>query len=68
MPTLHRGSIHVLTKALVLSVPIPPFGFGDDQISIFAEVPDMVVPCKKIPSFFAVFVFRIKTDDNISSG
>ena len=67
MPNLNRVSIHVLTKALVFRIPIPPFGFGDDQISIFAEIPDMVVPRKK-PSFFAVFVFGFKTDDDISSG
>ena len=26
------------------SPPVPPFGFDDSQISIFAEVPDSVVP------------------------
>lgn len=66
MPTLHCVSIHVLIKALVFRVPIPPFGFGDDQISIFAEIPDMVVPRKK-PFFFAIFMFGFETND-ISSG
>lgn len=36
--------IQALTKILESSPPNPPFGFGDDQISIFAEIPDMVVP------------------------
>lgn len=31
---------------------MPPFGFGDDQISIFAEIPDVVLPRKQTSSFF----------------
>lgn len=38
--------MQALTKNLIRSGPTPPFGFGDDQISIYAEIPDMVVPCK----------------------
>ena len=28
------------------SSPEPPFGYGDSQISVFAEIPDFVVPRK----------------------
>lgn len=36
---------------------MPPFGFGDDQISIFAEIPDVVLPRKQASSFFFFFFF-----------
>lgn len=34
---------------------MPPFGFGDDQISIFAEIPDVVLPRKQASSFLLPF-------------
>lgn len=33
---------------------MPPFGFGDDQISIFAEIPDLVLPSKQSSYSFAL--------------
>lgn len=36
LPDLHFYFLH--------RPPKPPFGFSDGQISIFAEVPDFVVP------------------------
>ena len=37
-----EGSLLILNAQC--SPPIPPFGYDDSQISIFAEVPDFVVP------------------------
>ena len=34
----------MLTFALPHRPPSPPFGFGDSDISIFAEIPDFVIP------------------------
>lgn len=45
-----------VNKNLGFSVPVPPFGFGDDQISIFTEIPDMVVPRKKSPRSLYIHV------------
>lgn len=43
---------------------MPPFGFGDDQISIFAEIPDVVLPRKQRASsapffFMSSFLSRL---------
>lgn len=40
------GSARLPAKCDVNRDPKPPFGFDDSQISIFAEVPDFVVPCE----------------------
>lgn len=49
-----------VNKILVFSVPVPPFGFGDDQVSIFTGIPDMVVPRKKSPRSLYI---RVRTLD-----
>ncbi|CAL8585044.1 hypothetical protein XPA_010624 [Xanthoria parietina] len=41
---LYSSGVNILYRNTYLQPPRPPFGFDDSQISIFAEVPDFVVP------------------------
>lgn len=41
---LYTSGVNILYRNTYLKPPMPPFGFDDSQISIFAEVPDFVVP------------------------
>ncbi|KAL8933429.1 MAG: hypothetical protein Q9216_006364 [Gyalolechia sp. 2 TL-2023] len=41
---LYSSGVNILYRNTYLQPPMPPFGFDDSQISIFAEVPDFVVP------------------------
>lgn len=41
---VYTSGVNILYRNQYRPAPVPPFGFGDDQISIYAEVPDMVVP------------------------
>ncbi|MCJ1467592.1 hypothetical protein MMC07_006217 [Pseudocyphellaria aurata] len=41
---VYTSGVNILYRNLYGPGPSPPFGFGDDQISIYAEIPDMVVP------------------------
>ncbi|KAL8960941.1 MAG: hypothetical protein Q9193_002438 [Seirophora villosa] len=41
---LYTSGVNILYRNTYLDPPTPPLGFDDSQISIFAEVPDFVVP------------------------
>ncbi|KAL8835927.1 MAG: hypothetical protein Q9176_006611 [Flavoplaca citrina] len=41
---LYSSGVNIFYRNTYLDPPKPPFGFDDSQISIFAEVPDFVVP------------------------
>lgn len=45
---VYTSNVNILYRNQYRPEPVPPFGFGDDQISIFAEIPDMVLP-RKLP-------------------
>lgn len=57
-----------VNKVLLFRVPIPPFGFGDDQISIFTEIPDMVVPRKKPPVSSLVLKLELRLTTSLPVG
>lgn len=46
---VYTSNVNILYRNQYRPAPLPPFGFGDDQISIFAEIPDMVLPRKLAP-------------------
>ncbi|KAL8867350.1 MAG: hypothetical protein Q9198_008549 [Flavoplaca austrocitrina] len=41
---LYSSGVNIFYRNTYLDPPKPPFGFDDSQISIFAEVPDFVIP------------------------
>ncbi|KAG8534384.1 uncharacterized protein KY384_001229 [Bacidia gigantensis] len=41
---LYTSGVNIVYRNKYLNSPVPPFGFDDSQISIFAEVPDFVIP------------------------
>lgn len=43
---MYTSNVNILYRNQYRPEPVPPFGFGNDQISIFAEIPDMVLPRK----------------------
>ncbi|KAL6718553.1 hypothetical protein ACLMJK_004645 [Lecanora helva] len=41
---LYTSGVNIQYRNTFLDPPVPPFGYDDSQISMFAEVPDFVVP------------------------
>ncbi|KFG83674.1 hypothetical protein MANI_016065 [Metarhizium anisopliae] len=48
------GSADFISRNRYISPPVPPFGFSNSQISVFAETPDSVFPLGQVPVFSSI--------------
>lgn len=48
------GSADFISRNRYINPPVPPFGFSNSQISVFAETPDSVFPLGQVPVFSSI--------------
>ncbi|KHN94833.1 Amidase [Metarhizium album ARSEF 1941] len=48
------GAVRFVSRNAYINPPVPPFGFSNGHISIFAETPDSVFPLGQVPEFSSI--------------